>query len=268
MTTDYFSDLQAECPDLFTADQWAELSKSHHVCPLPELDEIKTDGFETAQPDPEPINERARFEIEYLERVFSDAIATHTPNPSPINIGLPFPLPDFSDPPYEFKTRKDRSGTHWEFLPPGTPVRSGDQVDEGGIWRPTPSLRRLSGRYERAHFIHSEAQARHDATVQLHGADSLQAREAASEAARALEHRQAALKDSDNPTTKDRDRIDAYRRDNPETYNASRRKTARGANTDLSGLTDEERAEHKRKQAAERKRKQRAAKALSTLGNA
>ncbi len=254
MITKSLAEIQADDSDLFTAEQWAELDRSEHAQFITEPVKPAVADHAPALSSATPISSRDMVAIEYLERMFDDLSA----RPAPAIVGLPLPLPDYSDPPYEYKTRKDRSGAVWEFLPPDTPVKSGDEVDEGGIWRPKRSLRMYPRRYDRAHFSHREAEAHHAEMLRQHGAESQEAIEAGARLAEALAERQAALRASDDPAIKERDRIDTWRADNPDAYNASRRKTDRGPNADLSGMTEEEKAQHKRAQNAERQRKRRA----------
>lgn len=156
-------------------------------------------------------------------------------------------------------TRTDRRGVMWDCLPPDTPPRSCDEIEDDGVWRPRPSISQTASRYDRAVFARIEAQRHLDHITGQCAAESLPVRAARMKLDMALQAQRKALAASDDPTVKGRDRIDLWRKDHAPDYNTSRRTVRTVANADLSGLTAEEKAQRKREMDRERAAQKRAA---------
>lgn len=145
---------------------------------------------------------------------------------------------------------REAEGRVWDLLPPGTSPRRGDEIEDEGVWRPRPVLADYKVRYDRALFARTEAQRLHDASPTEETRRNLEA---------AIQRQSEALRAADTETVQVRDRIDTWRAgEGREIYNASRRQKRQTANRDLSAMSDDEKAAHKREQARLRKQKSRA----------
>lgn len=163
---------------------------------------------------------------------------------------------------YQPRSRTDRRGIVWNLLPPGTTTQAGDVIEDAGVWRPQATISQCTSRYDRAVFQRIEAQRHHDAMLAQHGPDTLPTIAAKNRLDAAWQVQRQALRDADDPVIQERDRIDAWRADaGREEYNASRRSTRAEANADLSGMSAEQKEEHRRQKRAEAQRARRAKKA-------
>lgn len=162
---------------------------------------------------------------------------------------------------YQPRSRTDRRGIVWNLLPPDMPAQAGDLIEDAGVWRPQPTISQCTSRYDRAVFVRVEAQRHHDAMLAQYGPDALPTIAAKNRLDAAWQAQRQALRDADDPVIQERDRIDAWRADaGREEYNASRRSTRAEANADLSGMSAEQKEEHRRLKRAEAQRLRRAAK--------
>lgn len=142
-------------------------------------------------------------------------------------------------------------GRVWDLLPPGTFPRSGDEIEDEGVWRPRALIADFKTRYDRAVFARCAAQALYDASPSDETNEALQ---------QAWARQHEALAASDDDTVQERDRIDSWRAgEGRETFNADRRNVRSIPNANLSRMSDEEKATHKREQARLRKQRSRAA---------
>lgn len=249
MNTVNLTELQAECDGLFSPDELQLILAE--PAPRPDMSVIRASFLETYHGAAEILNQ--------LDMIGTGAELAHGVEVEPIALPAGLSWPTYAEPEYQHRTRTDRRGITWDFLPADRRPMSGDEIEEGGIWRPRPSINQCASRYDRAVFQRVEAQRHHDATLAQHGPDAVATRAAMRKLQDAWQAQREALKASDDPTIQERDRIDAWRADaGREEYNSRRRTTNRGANADLSSyMSDEERAEHKRAQARERQRKAR-----------
>jgi hypothetical protein len=140
---------------------------------------------------------------------------------------------------------RNKGGRVWDLLPPDTSPRTGDEIEDEGVWRPRPVIADCKTRYERALFRRREAEREYAANP----CEDTQAKLEV-----ALQEAREALRASGDETVRKWDRIEQWRAgDGRETYNASRRTVRVNPNADLSGMTDEQKAAHKREQARRRK---------------
>ncbi|WP_143524399.1 hypothetical protein [Phaeovulum vinaykumarii] len=141
-------------------------------------------------------------------------------------------------------------GRVWDLLAPGTEPHAGDEVEDEGVWRPRRVIADCKTRYDRAVFLACEAQRQYDANPSEVTKQLLD---------EALQRRARALRESETETVRTRDRINEWRAgEGREVYNARRRSVRATPNADLSAMTDEEKAAHKREQARLRKQRSRA----------
>lgn len=275
MNTALDPELKAAAAEIFTEDELVALFSHDTYKPRPAPEKKDARSFaERLQADREA-EDRAR----YLETCAREA-EVRKPNPALLAalnaIGTDDEMPlnaflraqshssyarelSMAQAAYAERASHDRireaDGRVWDLLPPGTSPRRGDEIEDEGVWRPRPVLADYKVRYDRALFARTEAQRLHDASPTEETRRNLEA---------AIQRQSEALRAADTETVQVRDRIDIWRAgEGREIYNASRRQKRQTANMDLSAMSDEEKAAHKREQARLRKQKSRAqAKAL------
>ncbi len=136
---------------------------------------------------------------------------------------------------------------------------TGDIVDYGGIWRPRPNITMCKSRYDRAVFTRIEAERAYNDALRVYGPDAVETIEAKRALEAAWVAQSTAMKEADTKQVRERDRIDLWRKERSAEYNAKRRKKRETPNSDLTGMSPEEMAEHIRAREREKKRRQRAA---------
>lgn len=191
--------------------------------------------------------------------------------------------PKWERAPYQGRTRIDHEGV-WDELPPDQEPRSGDHLDGDDVWwRPRPTVRANTtpkDKYENSVELRVKARKKVEelaATLPEDHPDVIRARDILHRCHRSSmallaelekwqedgldpELTKSVFVELDVSSPEGRKAVDKHRKTpiGRKKRNDVRRKVRSTPNADLSGATEAEKAEHKRRQAADRQRAKRA----------